>query len=81
MSLHKWISKVLPVLLVSGGLAVAQELPDEEQILYIPQVVHGGGLETEFNMINLSESNRWVEIRTFGAGWKPCQSASGSIRF
>lgn len=25
MSLHKWISKVLPVLLVSGGLAVATE--------------------------------------------------------
>ena len=71
MSLHKWISKVLPVLLVSGGLAVAQELPDEEQILYIPQVVHGGGLETEFNMINLSESNRRVEIRTFGADGNP----------
>ena len=42
MSLHKWISKVLPVLLVSGGLAVAQELPDEEQILYIPQVASRG---------------------------------------
>ena len=71
MSLHKWISKVLPALLVSGGLAVAQELPDEEQILYIPQVVHGGGLETEFKMINLSESNRRVEIRTFGADGNP----------
>ena len=71
MSLHKWISKVLPVLLVSGGLAVAQELPDEEQTLYIPHVVHGGGLETEFNMINLSESNRRVEIRTFGADGNP----------
>ena len=62
---------MLPVLLVSGGLAVAQELPDEEQILYIPQVVHGGGLETEFIMINLSESNRRVEIRTFGADGNP----------
>ena len=71
MSLHKWISKMLPVLLVSGGLAVAQELPDEEQILYIPQVGHGGGLETKFNMINLSESNRWVEIRTFDADGYP----------
>ena len=59
------------MLLVSGGLAVAQELPDEEQTLYIPHVVHGGGLETEFNMINLSESNRWVEIRTFGADGNP----------
>ena len=71
MSFNKWISKVLPVLLVSGGLAVAQELPDEEQTLYIPQVVHGGGLETEFIMINLSESNRRVEIRTFGADGNP----------
>ena len=73
MSLHKWILKGLPVLLVSGGLAVAQELPDEEQTLYIPQVVHGGGLETEFIMINLSESNRRVEIRTFGADGNPAK--------
>jgi hypothetical protein len=41
------------------------------QTIYIPQIAHGNGIETEFNFINLSEDMNRIGVRAFDNDGNP----------
>lgn len=67
MLYHQIIPKLLIPLLLFGA-ALAQE---KEEVVYIPQVGHGGGLETVFNFMNGSDMLNRITVQTFDNAGDP----------